>query len=100
MYTKIQVVFPQSEMDYLNAMRDLIVAEAELPIQINNTAILVKMLQPIFEDIKLARAFVAVCRYGDTTNIETMIRDTFNRVNRTAMGVSVQGFEDNPFSGL
>ena len=93
MYTNIQVVFPQSEMDFLNAMRDLIVAYQELPIQENNTAILAKMVQPIFEDIKLARAFVAVCRYGDTTNLETMIRETFNRVNRTAMGVTVQGFQ-------
>lgn len=100
MYTNIQVVLPQSEMDFLKAMRDLIIAYQELPIQVNNTAILAKMVQPIFEDIKLARAFVAVCRYDDTTNIETMIRATFNRVNRTAMAVSVQGFEDNPYSNL
>jgi hypothetical protein len=93
MYTKIEVVLPQIEMDFLNAMRDLITAEAELPIRVNNTAILVKMAQQVFEDIKLARAFVAVCRYGDTTNLDTIIRETFNRVNRTAMAVYLQGYQ-------
>jgi hypothetical protein len=97
MHTKIEVVIPQIEMDFLNAMRDLITAEAELPIRVNSTAILVKMAQQVFDDAKLARAFVAVCRYGDTTNLHTIIRDTFNRVSRTTMTVHVQGW-DNPDS--
>jgi cob(I)alamin adenosyltransferase len=95
MYTKIEVVLPQIEMDFLNAMRDLITAEAELPIRVNNTAILVKMAQQVFEDIKLARAFVAVCRHGDTTSLDRIIRQTFNRVNRTAMAVHLQGYQHN-----
>jgi hypothetical protein len=97
MYTKIEVVLPQIEMDFLVAMLNLITAEAELPIRVNNTAILVKMAQQVFEDIKLARAFVSVCRYGDTTDLGTMVRDTFNRVNRTAMAVHLQGWETPDF---
>jgi hypothetical protein len=97
MYTKIEVVLPQIEMDFLIAMLKLITAEAELPIRVNNTAILVKMAQQVFEDIKLARAFVSVCRYGDTTDFGAMIRDTFNRVNRTAMAVHLQGWETPDF---
>jgi hypothetical protein len=97
MYTKIEVVLPQIEMDFLVAMLNLITAEAELPIRVNNTAILVKMAQQVFEDIKLARAFVAVCRYGDTTNLNTMICETFNRVNRTTMAVHLQGWETPDF---
>ncbi len=97
MYTKIEVVLPQIEMDFLVAMLNLITAEAELPIRVNNTAILVKMAQQVFEDIKLARAFVAVCRHGDTTNLNIIIRQTFNRVNRTAMAVHLQGWETPDF---
>lgn len=97
MYTKIQVVIPQMEMDFLIAMRDLITAEAELPIRVNNTAILVKMAQQVFEDIKLARAYVAVCRYGGLTDMSAMIGETFSRANRTAMTVHLEGWETPDF---
>jgi hypothetical protein len=97
MYTKIEVVLEQSEMDFLLAMRDLIVTQELLEIQVNSTAILAKLIQPVFEDIKLARAFVSVCRFGDRTNLNTMISETFNRVNRTAMAVHLQGWETPDF---
>jgi hypothetical protein len=97
MYTKIEVVMPPMEMDFLIAINNLIIAEAELPIRVNNTAILVKMAQQVFEDIKLARAYVAVCRFGGLTDLNAMIGETFNRATRTTMMVHLQGWETPDF---
>jgi hypothetical protein len=75
-----QVVVDQDEEQYLDLLKKLVISSDLLAQPRYDHAAMVKMANVVFQNGKLSRTFIAVCRCNElNTEIFDIIGDTFSR---------------------
>jgi hypothetical protein len=87
-----QVVVDQDEERYLDLLKKLVISSDLLAQPRYNHGAMVKMANVVFQNVKLSRTFIAVCRNNSELEIAIfeIIAHTFARANGSNTQVQVQ----------
>jgi hypothetical protein len=92
MFSITQVVVDQDEARYLGQLRKLVVSSDELKQPRYDHAAMVRMANVIFQNVRLSRSFIVVCRLNSEQgrDLFEIIGDAFVRTHGINAPVEVQ----------
>jgi hypothetical protein len=92
MFSITQVVVDQDEARYLEQLRKLVISSDNLKEPRYDHAAMVRMANVIFQNVRLSRSFIAVCRFDSelSTELFQVIGKTFVRTHGVNTPVEVQ----------
>ena len=92
MFSITQVVVDRDEAHYLELLKKLVISSDDLAQPRYDHAAMVRMANVIFQNAKLSRSFIAVCRFNSelSTDLFQIIGDTFVRAYGLTTPVEVQ----------